>query len=93
MARVKLNLLKNYKFLKMMNNVLGGWELLANNRYYRKFIIPKSDSSGYRDITDHGVTESFEELDNHYEITISVTEEGKTYFENNYKGRHRLFQL
>jgi hypothetical protein len=64
------------------------WKLFPNNRYYRKFIIPKSDSSGYREITEYGVTESMDEMDNSYEIIISVTEKGKDYFENNYKGKY-----
>jgi len=57
------------------------WTIKPNNRYYRKFIVDRED---YREITEHGVTESMEELDNgKYEIIISVTKAGKDYFEKN----------
>ncbi len=62
------------------------WELMPNNRYYRKFLISKEDakSGKGRDITDLGVVESMEETDDgFYVVILSVTEVGKEYFEKN----------
>lgn len=64
------------------------WTLFPNNRYYRRFFIPKSDSNSYREITEHGVTEEIVEQNDIYDITISVTKQGKEYFEKTYKGKY-----
>jgi hypothetical protein len=67
-----------------MLEIIKDWELKSNGRYYATFFLRKDDPR-YRLITEHGVTESIEDVNGGYEITISVTKEGKDFFEN-YEG-------
>ena len=65
-------------------SIVKDWELKSNGRYYATFFLSKDDPR-YRLITEHGVTESIEDVNGGYELTISVTKEGKDFFEN-YEG-------
>jgi len=78
--------LMNLKTYKKGSNleIVKDWELKSNGRYYATFFLRKDDPR-YRLITEHGVTESIEDVNGGYELTISVTKEGKDFFEN-YEG-------
>jgi hypothetical protein len=76
----------NYQVEQMADGgmIVKDWQLKSNGRYYATFFLMKDDPR-YRLITEHGVTESIEDVNGGYELTISVTKEGKDFFEN-YEG-------
>ena len=76
---------EDFKMLRAKKMADGGeivkdWELKSNGRYYATFFLKKNDPR-YRLITEHGVTESIEDVNGGYELTISVTKEGKDFFQ------------